>query len=63
MKRVFLFVITNLAVLLVLSVTLQLLGIDSMLDQAGGLNMTSLLIMAAVLAPPFTSACTAQGRM
>ena len=49
MKRVFLFVMTNLAVLLVLSVTLHLLGIDSMLDQSGGLNMTSLLIMAAVL--------------
>jgi len=49
MKRVFLFVMTNLAVLLVLSVTLQLLGIDSMLEQGGGLNMTSLLIMAAVL--------------
>jgi heat shock protein HtpX len=48
MKRVFLFVMTNLAVLLVLSVTLQLLGVDSMLEQNGGLNMTSLLIMAAV---------------
>ena len=49
MKRVFLFLITNLAVLLVLSVTLNLLGVGPMLDQAGGLNMTSLLIMAAVL--------------
>jgi heat shock protein HtpX len=49
MKRVFLFVMTNLAVMLVLSVTLQLLGVDSMLEKSGGLNMTSLLIMAAVL--------------
>jgi heat shock protein HtpX len=49
MKRVFLFVMTNLAVMLVLSVTLHLLGIDSMLDQSGGLNMTSLLIMAALI--------------
>ena len=49
MKRVLLFLATNIAVLLVLSVTLQLLGIDTMLNQQGGLNMTALLIMAAVL--------------
>ena len=49
MKRVLLFVATNIAVLLVLSITLRLLGIDTMLDQQGGINMTSLLIMAAVL--------------
>ena len=49
MKRVLLFLATNIAVLLVLSISLQLLGIDKMLDEQGGLNMTSLLIMAAVL--------------
>ena len=49
MKRVLLFLATNIAVLLVLSVTLHLLGIDTMLNEQGGLNMTSLLIMAAVL--------------
>lgn len=49
MKRVLLFVATNVAVLLVLSVTLQLLGIDTMLNEQGGINMTSLLVMAAVL--------------
>ena len=49
MMRVLLFLATNLAVLLVLSVSLQLLGIDTQLEQGGGLNMTSLLIMAAVL--------------
>jgi heat shock protein HtpX len=48
MKRVFLFLMTNLAVMLVLSITLNLLGVGPMLDQGGGLNMTSLLIMAAV---------------
>src|SRR4030067_566430 len=48
MKRILLFLATNLAVLLVLSVALQLLGIDSMLEESGGLNMTALLIMAAV---------------
>jgi len=50
MKRVLLFVATNVAILLVLSVSLQLLGVDSMLAQSGtGLNMQALLIMAAVL--------------
>jgi heat shock protein HtpX len=49
MKRIMLFLATNIAILLILSVSLQLLGIDSMLDQAGGINMQALLIMAAVL--------------
>jgi len=49
MKRVLLFLATNVAILLVLSVSLQLLGIDSMLEQSGGINMTALLVMAAVL--------------
>jgi len=49
MKRVLLFLATNIAVLLVLSITLQLLGIDDMLNEQGGINMTALLIMAAVL--------------
>lgn len=49
MKRVLLFVATNIAVLLVLSITLRVLGIDTMLNEQGGIDMTSLLIMAAVL--------------
>ena len=49
MKRVLLFLATNIAVLFVLSITLQLLGIDTMLNEQGGIDMTSLLIMAAVL--------------
>jgi len=49
MKRVMLFLATNIAILLVLSVSLRLLGVDSMLEQSGGLNMQALLIMAAVL--------------
>ncbi len=49
MKRILLFVTTNLAVLLVLSIVLRLLGIDTMLDQQGtGLNMQALLVFAAV---------------
>ncbi|HSW40684.1 MAG TPA: protease HtpX, partial [Acidobacteriota bacterium] len=49
MKRVFLFVVTNLAVLAVLMIVLNLFGVTGMLDQQGiGLDMTSLLIIAAV---------------
>lgn len=50
MKRIMLFLATNIAVLAVLSITMRLLGIDSLLDEQGsGLNMTSLLIFAAVI--------------
>lgn len=50
MKRIFLFVITNLAVLLVLSITLRLLGVDRILDAEGtGLDLNALLVMAGVI--------------
>jgi heat shock protein HtpX len=50
MKRIFLFIVTNLAVLLVLSVTLRLLGVDQILNADGaGLNLNALLIYAAVI--------------
>lgn len=50
MKRVFLFVATNLAILLVLNISLRILGVDRILDEQGtGLNFTSLLIFAAVI--------------
>lgn len=50
MKRILLFVGTNMAVLAVLSMTMRLLGIESLLDEQGvGLDMTSLLIYAAVI--------------
>ena len=49
MKRVFLFVMTNIAVLAVLSVVCKLLGVDRMLaESGGGLNFQGLLIMSAV---------------
>jgi heat shock protein HtpX len=47
MKRIFLFVVTNLAVLIVLSVTARILGIDRILT-ANGLNMGALLMFAAL---------------
>src|SRR3954468_2721384 len=50
MKRIFLFLITNIAVLLVLSITLRLLGVDRILDAQGtGLDYNALLIMAGVI--------------
>ena len=48
MKRVFLFLATNMAIVLVLSVTMRLLGVEPYLN-ANGLNLTSLLIFAAVM--------------
>ena len=48
MKRISLFLVTNLAVLLVLSVTLPLLGIEPFLQQRG-LSLGPLLAFAAVL--------------
>ena len=49
MKRVFLFVVTNLAIVLVLSITLQLLGVERLLDARGvDLDLKALLIYALV---------------
>lgn len=49
MKRIMLYLGTNIAVLVVLSFTMRLLGIDGMLNEQGGLDMNALLIMAAVI--------------
>lgn len=50
MKRILLFVATNVAILLVLSVTLRLLGVDRILNEQGtGLDLTNLLIFSAVV--------------
>ncbi|MFO7981903.1 MAG: protease HtpX [Desulfuromonadales bacterium] len=49
MKRVVLFIITNIAIILVLGIVLSLLGVDRILDEQGvGLDMVNLLIFAAV---------------
>ncbi|MGH8671007.1 MAG: protease HtpX, partial [Burkholderiales bacterium] len=49
MKRVFLFIVTNLAIVFLLSITLRLLGVDTILDaQGSGLNMGSLLVFATL---------------
>ena len=49
MLRMLLFLGTNLAIVIVLSISMRLLGIDSMLEQqGGGLNLNGLLIFSAV---------------
>jgi len=48
MKRIFLFLATNLAIMLVLSITMRLLGVEPYLN-AQGLNLGALLIFAGVM--------------
>ena len=49
MMRILLFLLTNLAVIVVASITLRILGVDSYLAQSGtGLNLQGLLIFSAV---------------
>ncbi len=49
MKRILLFLATNLAIVVLLGIVLRLLGVESILDESGtGLNLGSLLIFAAV---------------
>lgn len=48
MKRIVLFLGTNIAILLVLSLTMNLLGVEPFLN-ANGLNLTSLLVFSAVM--------------
>ena len=49
-KRIALFIATNLAVILVLSIVLRLLGVDSILDeQQVGIDYQALLILSAVI--------------
>ena len=49
MKRICLFLMTNLAILVVISFTLRLLGVDRIMNQSSGLNFNALLIMSMVM--------------
>jgi len=49
MKRIFLFIMTNMAVLLVINITLRLLGVDRWLNETGGIDFTALLVLSAVI--------------
>ena len=50
MSRILLFLATNVAILVVLSITMRLLGIESVLDEQGvSLDLNSLLVFSAVI--------------
>lgn len=49
MKRIALFLVTNIAILLVLSVILAVTGVGSMLDQSGAIDFASLLAFSAIV--------------
>lgn len=50
MKRIFLFLMTNIAIMAVLSITLRLLGVDSILAENGSdLNIQALVILSGVI--------------
>ena len=50
MKRIMLFLMTNIAIMLVLSITLRLLGVDSILAENGSdLNIQALVILSGVI--------------
>jgi heat shock protein HtpX len=49
MKRIALFLLTNLAILVVISITLRLLGVDRIMNQSGGLNFNALLVLSIVM--------------
>ncbi len=50
MSRIFLFLATNLAILFVLNISLRILGVDRAIEtQGGGIGMTALLVISAVI--------------
>lgn len=50
MKRIMLFILTNIAIMVVLSITLRLLGVDSILEKNGSdLNIQALVILSGVI--------------
>ena len=50
MQRIFLFLITNIAIMVILSITLRILGVESLLMQNGSdLNINALVIFSGVL--------------
>ena len=49
MQRIFLFLITNIAIMVILSITLRILGVESLLMQNGSdLNINALVIFSGI---------------
>ncbi len=50
MKRILLFIMTNITIMVLLSITLRILGVDSILaDNGSDLNIQSLVILSGVI--------------
>lgn len=49
MKRIGLFLLTNVAVLAVIAISFRLLGLDSAMQQGGGIDLGKLLVMSAII--------------
>ena len=49
MKRIGLFLLTNLAVMAVIAISFRVLGLDTAMQQGGGLDLGALLAMSAVI--------------
>ena len=50
MKRIFLFILTNIAIMLVITIIINIFGLEQILDAQGSdLNLTSLLMLSAVV--------------
>ena len=49
MLRIMLFIATNLAVMILLTIVVKVTGLDVYAYQRGGLNLQGLLVMSAVL--------------
>lgn len=49
MKRIALFLMTNIAIMAVISVVFQVLGLEPVIADSTGLNLTSLLVMSAII--------------
>jgi len=49
MKRIGLFLLTNLAVMAVIAISFRVLGLDTAMQQGGGLNLGALLAMSAII--------------
>lgn len=49
MKRIGLFLLTNIAVMAVIAISFRILGLDTALDRSGGLDLGKLLAMSAVI--------------
>ena len=49
MQRIFLFLVTNIAIMVILSITLRILGVESLLAQNGSdLNINALVIFSGL---------------